>query len=367
MNETPSRRSFVKTLAGGAAMLAAARNPLSAAAAANQRNIKLGFDNFSIRSLGWKADRILDYANEQQCDVVMFSDLDVYESHDPEYLKDLRKKADGYGILIHAGTGGICPTSSRYNDKYGAPIEHLSLAIRVSEALGSPVVRCYLGHGGDRRGEGGIFRHIESTVEVLKAVEKKAKDADVKIAVENHAGDLQAWELVKLIEAAGADFVGATLDSGNATWTLESPMLNLEILGPHAVSTGMRDSALWESENGAYVEWTNMGDGHVDWNAYLDTYETLCPDTPFILEIISGINPREYPYLEDGFWEPYPDALAAHFYRFVRMAERGKEFVQPEGRPAGENSRELSGQQQLWDLEQSLTYCKERLGLGLKG
>ena len=52
--------------------------------------------------------------------------------------------------------------------------------------------------------------------------------------MENHAGDMQAWELVNLIEAAGPDFVGATMDPGNATWTMEDPMVNLELLGPYA-------------------------------------------------------------------------------------------------------------------------------------
>ena len=46
----------------------------------------------------------------------------------------------------------------------------------------------------------------------------------VMLAVENHAGDMTARELLTLINAAGSDFVGATIDSGNATWALEDPM-----------------------------------------------------------------------------------------------------------------------------------------------
>ena len=34
-------------------------------------------------------------------------------------------------------------------------------------------------------------------------------DAGLKIAIENHAGDMQARELKMLIEEAGKDFVGA--------------------------------------------------------------------------------------------------------------------------------------------------------------
>ena len=69
-------------------------------------------------------------------------------------------------------------------------------------------------------------------MKVLKSCRSRALDAGVKVAVENHAGDMQARELVTLIEAAGKDFVGAVVDSGNATWTLEEPLGNLEILGP---------------------------------------------------------------------------------------------------------------------------------------
>ena len=52
---------------------------------------------------------------------------------------------------------------------------------------------------------------------MLKHGRSRALDAGVKIAIENHAGDMQSWELVQLIESAGKDYVGANLDMGNAT------------------------------------------------------------------------------------------------------------------------------------------------------
>ena len=45
-----------------------------------------------------------------------------------------------------------------------------------------------------------------------------AQDLNVKVAVENHSGDMQAWELRELIIAAGKDFVSACLDTGNPMW-----------------------------------------------------------------------------------------------------------------------------------------------------
>ena len=73
--------------------------------------IPLGFDNFSIRALGWKAPKLIEYASEQRVDALLFSDLDVYESHDHGYLKEVGQEVKKQNIILHAGTGGICPTS----------------------------------------------------------------------------------------------------------------------------------------------------------------------------------------------------------------------------------------------------------------
>ena len=184
-------------------------------------------------------------------------------------------------------------------NKHGNGEEHLGLAIRVAKEVGSNVVRCYMGRSQDREAEGGLPALMSDTLRILKAVRNQAIDAGVKIAVENHAGDVQAWQLVALIEEAGPDFVGATLDSGNATWTFEDPLINLEVLGKYAISTGIRDSMIWNTPEGPRVQWTAMGEGLTDWQTYMDVYETLCPDTPVQLEIISGFS-RLYPTSQSG-------------------------------------------------------------------
>lgn len=322
---------------------------------ANQQ-IPLGFDNFSIRALNWKADRLIEFAGQQQMDALLLSDLDVYENLKSDYLKQLKSKADDLGIVVHAGTGSICSTAKRFTDKWGTAEELLKLGIRVAKELGSPVFRCYLGGENDRHGDGGIQRHIETTVATLKKVKSQAIDANVKIAVENHAGDMQAWELVGLIEQAGTDFVGATIDSGNATWTLESPQSNLELLGPLAVTSGMRDSTVWQTEQGAAVAWNAIGQGQVDWRQYASTFAKLCPNVPFQLEIISGFN-KPFAYRDEAFWKAYPDAKARDFERFLQLARKGKAIA-----PGEANNPEF----QMKELMASIEYCKSELGMGLK-
>ena len=167
-----------------------------------------------------------------------------------------------------------------------------------------------------------------------------------------------------MIEAAGKEFVGATMDSGNAARTLEDPLVNLEILGPHVLTTNIRDSAVWEIPEGAQVQWAALGEGNVDWKVYLDRFEALCPRIPFVLEIISQYG-SGLPYFDDDFWKPYPKVRAREFARFVAFAKRGRP-VPPFQVPQGRDPKQYEKQFQRAELERSLKYCREVLGLGMK-
>lgn len=336
----------------------------SSAQTPKRRNLKLGFDNFSIRALGWKAPQLLDYAATLKVDTILFSDLDVYENHTEGYLKDLKKKADDLGIEIHAGTGSICPSAKSFSNKWGTAEEHVALLIRVAKTLGSPVARCFQGTADDRKLPGGLEGRWKDTIKVCQSVRSQAKDAGVKIAIENHAGDMQAWELAQLIEDCGRDFVGATLDSGNATWTFEDPMQNLEVLGPYAATTGIRDSMIWESPEGAVVQWTAMGEGLVDWTKYFDRFAQLAPGVSVQLEIISGGN-RTFPFQKPEFWQYYQDLRAREFLGFTNMAKRGQ-ARNPYQAPAGKDKKVAEQEYQKAELEKSVKYCREVLGMGLK-
>jgi sugar phosphate isomerase/epimerase len=321
--------------------------------------LKLGFDNYALRSLGWKAGRVLEYAAGQKLDAVLFSDLDVYEDRSDAALRELKRRADDLGLALYAGTLSICPSSALFDAKRGTAAQQLSETIRVARALGSPVARCVLGNVEDRRGPGGIEARIEETVKVLKACRSQALDAGVNIAVENHAGDMQSWELLRLVEAAGPDFVGVTMDAGNATWALEDPRASLDLLGPRAICTGIRDSAVWETPDGAAFEWVAMGEGSVDWRRYFARYAGLCPHTPVILETISG-RPFALPFLKDEFWEAYPRVRPREFARFLALARGGRP------RPTPPSDLALRPEFQQAELDKSIRYCRETLGIGAK-
>src|SRR5688572_5009804 len=305
-----TRREFTAAVSLAMASLAAGSRLMAQDKPAAKPRIKLGIDNFAVRAMAWKAPALIDYAATLRVDSLFITDLDAFEKlDDAAYLGDLKSRAKDKGLQIQVGTWSICPSSNAFKKNWGSAEEHLKQAIGIAKAVGSPVLRVVLGNGQDRVSPGGIEARIADTVKVLKACKSVAVDSGVKIAMENHAGDMQAWELVELIEAAGKDFVGANMDSGNAVWTLEDPLQNLETLAPYVLTTSLRDSAIWESENGATVQWTAMGDGTVDLPAYFKRFAELCPDAPVHIETISGFN-REIPFLTDDYWKAFPRARA---------------------------------------------------------
>jgi 3-oxoisoapionate decarboxylase len=380
---THTRRSFL----GGAASLAAAslagrpagaQTPTAsapvtpaataqrAAGAAAKRGIKLGLDHFAIRGFNWKAPQLIDYAASQKLDAIFLSELNVLESRDDAYLKGLRAQADKGGLALYLGMSSVCPTSSTFDAKGGTAVDQLRDGIRMAKTVGSPVIRCFLGNQSDRGTHGGIETHIKNAVEVCKAVRADAVAAGVKIAFENHAGDMQAWELAGLVEAAGPDYVGVNIDPGNATWTLEDPVASLETLAPYVACTSIRDSAVWETDGGVVVEWVAMGDGNVDFTRWADLFAEKVKGVPVFLETFAGLR-RPFNYLSDpAFFKPWPKMRAQDLARFLAMAKRGKPREALPALPQGAERAAADAARQKDTFERSVAYCRNALGFGIR-
>ena len=331
--------------------------------------MKLGVDTYSIRSQGWDAFGYLEYSKRIGLDIVHFSDMGPFESLDEGYLRDVKSKADELGLEIEAGMGSICPTSTTFRDENGSAVEQVSRMLRVAQLLESPSLRCFLGSGADRRTAEPLETHIQSTVDTCQAVRDLAMDLGVKLAIENHAGDLQGSELKELIERAGPEFTGACIDSGNPLWTLEDPMVTLEHLAPYVVTSHIRDTSVWMHPRGAAVQWVAMGDGNVRIKEWTEAFKKHCPDAPFTLEIITGGAPRVMPYLEPDFWGPYENVPAHEFARFEKLVRDGTPFMGTMltisfGQELPEEYEAALVAQQRVDLERSVRYCHEALGVG---
>jgi sugar phosphate isomerase/epimerase len=317
--------------------------------------VKLGIDLFSIRSSGWTPFQYLDYCSQQGAKIVHFSEIRFIGDLQPDNLRKVRAYAEGKGIEVELGMKSICPTSKMFDPKDGTAEEQLARMIVSANIVGSKIVRCVLGSAEDRK-PGPIDRHIESMVKVLQNTRSRAVDANIRIAIENHAGDMQGWELKNLIEAAGKDFVGACLDSGNPCWTLEDPHATLDALHPYVLTSHVRDSAVWRTPEGAAVSWVRMGEGNVDIDDYCRKYAQLCPGRALSMECIV-MGPRMFPYRDAKFWDAYRDVPAWNFERFAELAERGKPY------PIPPVPRDQVARREREDLEASLAHVKKILSL----
>jgi sugar phosphate isomerase/epimerase len=354
-------------------MAVAAPSALAARDAGAQTNpsagIRLGYDSWTLNGYGWTAIQYLDYAAEQRLDAVQLSDLVNYASDDAAYLRQVKDHAEQLGIHIDGGLGCICPSAGNWSKENGDPVAWVRKGLRVNQAAGAKMMRVFMGGRAERTGPIPLEKHMENTIQVLKAVRSEALDRGIKIGIETH-GDMQAWEVLSMIEEAGKDFVGATIDAGNPVTLAEDPMVTLETLAPYALTTHVRDSAVFEHPRGAACQSVALGDGSVDFVRFFERFRQLCPQVAVQLEILTGGSPRVLPYFEPDYWKAFPKARAGEFARFVALARQGHPFMgtvvmgggQP--RPA-EYSAALKLQQRL-DLERSLAYAKKVLKLGMR-
>jgi sugar phosphate isomerase/epimerase len=315
---------------------------------------RTGVDLFSLRSQKWTPFESLDYCAKLGAKLVHFSELQYLGSLDESNLTKVREHAKGLGVAIEVGTRTCCPTSKAFDAKLGTGEEQMLRAMNAARVTGSPIVRTFMGTFADRDP---IERHMDAMARLLKSMRSRIVDLNLKIAIENHAGDMQARELKLLVEAAGKDFVGVCLDAGNPLWALEDPHLTLETLYPYVLTTHVRDTAVWRVPEGAAVAWVRMGDGNVGIKEYLAKFRRLRPELPVTLEIIVT-NGRVFPYFEQKFWEPYRNQPAWEFARFVRIADQGH---------ARDPLPNLKGEEALAreraDLEASLLFTRNILNV----
>jgi sugar phosphate isomerase/epimerase len=347
------RRTFLQTITA------------SAFAAQGGPHIQLGYDTYSIRAFKLKALEHLDLCAKWKLDTIQMSSLGDFESLEPAYLEKVKRRAAEIGVSIDGGIGCICPLSKSWSAKDGSPAEYLTKGLRVAQAVGAKSMRCYLGASADRLGKYSMEQLIEATVKALKSARAVAMDTGVKIAVENHSGDMQARELRTLIEQAGPEYVSACLDTGDPMWVVEDPLVTLEVLAPYVVTTHIRDSALWETPQGVWWQWVAMGDGSIDFKKFVKRYRELCPRAAMQLEVITGRPPTLLKVYEQEFWKAFPKADAAQFARFLALAKNGKPYLGPmmiggTGKQPAAFDAALK-EQQMSDLERSLKYAKSIL------
>ncbi len=360
------RRQFLAAAPACAALVAPA-SAILAANDANARQIPMGLDGHSMRSMRfkrWKATQLIEFAAQQELDAVLFNGLHYFESLETGHLRNLRMLAERHDLKIYTGSGGIAKNGKQFKDTWGTAEELLAKAINVAETVGSPVVNVRIGSIDDRFLDGGIQPRIDEAVRVLKATRSRAIDAGIKFGFENHAADLRSEELIRLVEEVGTDVCGVMLDPGNGLWAMEDPMKHLQTLAPYTVCNSIRDYKVWSSDEGAMFQWMALGEGMMDVKKYVDTLVRFNPGMPIFVETISN-SARPIPFLTADYWKAYPNLKASQIVDFLKLVRRGTAATIDE--PAeGADRREFDQQHERNEFLRSIAYLREHCGAGLK-
>ena len=346
-----NRRTFV--LGSAAAALHASRlSAFSSLAPAQTAAVELGSIDGSVGGNQFTPVQFLDYLASLKLTWAMIS-LPVAILDDEAAVRQIRDHADRLGIKLQLAHGSVCPSARSFNAQLGTLETQLARALKASKIFGASCMRCVLG-GDPERPQ--IEMHMDNMITAVRALRSRILDSGVKLAVENHGGDLQAREMKMMVEAVGTDVMGVCLDAGNPVWMLEDPHMTLETLIPHTLTSHVRDSAVWKVPEGIAVRWVNMGDGNVDIDGWIRKFVQAKPGLPIIFENLVSARPRIHAIYEPKFWDNWRRMPAAELSRFLAVAEKG---VPKPAVPLAEGK--TAGQQRKDDLETCVRYTRELL------
>lgn len=338
------------------------------AGAALTGHIPMGINTYCLRAMKWKDLQLIDYADGLKMDAVFLQDSLDPEAMAPAHWRQVREYVTAKGMRIETGTGAVLPKSA---GDFEASVKNLRQAIVRAKAIGSPIVRCL--HASDREHlpPGPVEQHIETMIRLLRTVRSEALDAGVKFGIENHK-DLLAWEMKQVIEGAGKEIAGSYLDTGNPVFVMEDPMTTLEHLGPLAVTVHLRDSVIYETARGIAVQWVPLGEGVIDFKAFLARLRELATGVYVYIKPITGRPPQTLPVWDPSFWKMFPDSRADEFARFLALAKKGKSYEghmvveDLQGRQTPEPFVAAVQYQQREHMERSVGYAKKTLDLGVR-
>jgi sugar phosphate isomerase/epimerase len=299
-------------------------------------------------------------------DAIFLQDSLDPRAQDPAHWSEIRRIAADLGLHLETGGGGVFP---RTPDAFNTSVENIRKNIVRAKAMGSPLMRVVIASERAALPPGPVEQHIETMIRLLKTVRSQVIDAGLKIAIEVHK-DLQAWELKSLVEAAGPEFVGVYMDTGNPVFVLEHPLTTLETLAPHILTLHLRDSVVYEHKKGVAVQWVPLGEGNVDFRQIVTKARESCPNVYVYVKPITGRPPQLLAYLDASFWKSYPKARAADLARFLALARSGSPYEghvvieDLQGRQIPEQFLAAIQYQQREHMERSVEYAKKTLGLG---
>jgi len=170
-----------------------------------------------------------------------------FPSNDKAWFNDLKAQLDEYKFDRVYAWGH--PDGLERGKNWKA-YDEMVASIPNAVAIGADVMRVV--------GSSLMFRHephgpqIKALVKMFKKAVKVAKDAGVKLAVENHI-DFTSDEILQLLGEVNSEYFGLNFDTGNFLRLLDDPIKGMEKLAPYVLATHVKD--LMPDKNARPTDW----------------------------------------------------------------------------------------------------------------
>jgi len=236
-------------------------------------------------------------------------------------LAGTRQRAAELGLYLETGIGCLGP--------FGDPkkrLAELEAMVGASLALGCD---SFFAYTRTERVHATVSPADQlATIEgTLRALAPVLRDRGARLNLKTHE-DLSSHEVLRLVEAAGPDTVGVSLDVANLVVRGEDPVAATRRLAPYVHQTHLEDVALFFVEGGLRRRLRPCGAGVLDWSAILAVLVERSPTRHLTLEQHRGRFDTEI--FEPAWFDTEPHVTARELgvlvhaaYECERRAARG--------------------------------------------
>lgn len=176
--------------------------------------------------------------------------------------------------------------------------------ISMVDKYGGDFIRLVVDSSGHEPTPDEVIVWLQETINLMRP--------GMRIALENH-DRFPAQVLVKIIEEAGPDRVGITLDTVNSFGALEGPQHVVETLAPYVLSLHIKDFTIRRvpSQMGFVIEGCPAGQGRLD--------------IPWLLSVIRDAGRDPNAIIE--LWTPPAETLEATIAREAEWAKMSVDYM----------------------------------------
>ena len=262
--------------------------------------MKVGVDTYSYHRLfgeiypnqidpgrRWEFDRSIDEVIRLGVDGISLETC-FMPQFDRNYLAQIKGKLDEHKLERMVAWGHPDGLEGGRNREAAKEMEqHLA----TSQAVGATVMRIV--------GSSLMFRdephgpQIERISDILSESVKKAEDAGVHLAIENHI-DFNADEILEILDRVDSDYLGVNFDSGNTLRVFEDPVEAARKLANRTFATHIKDI---DPSHGSPRDWTfwpsaAAGSGIIDMPGVINALAAGGYDGMLCVEIVFLKDPQ---------------------------------------------------------------------------